>query len=121
MPRLKLAYVSPPAAVDATDAADLSPCDLSGGYAVDLSGILSGRRFDMDAMRRQTPLRWMQFLRAHFDSPRTVSAMFDVDDRTSRNWWNGKHEPRLSAMLALVKTARPEARIMVVNFMLEAA
>lgn len=96
-------------------------CDLSGQSPVDLSGIISGRRFDMDGMRRQAPVRWMQFLRAHFDSPRTVSAMFDVDDRTARNWWNGKHEPRLSAFLALASQVRPKARALVVSFMLEAA
>ena len=113
-PRLSFATLS-------TTATPVSHGDLSGVHAVDLSGIISGRRFDMDGMRRQTPLRWMKFLHAHFDSPRTVSAMFDVDDRTSRNWWHGKHEPRLSAFLSLVKTAKPEARAMIVGFMLEAA
>ena len=82
---------------------------------------MSGRRFDMDGMRRQTPMRWMQFLHQHFDSPRTVAAMFDVDDRTSRNWWHGKHEPRLSAFLSLVHTASPSARQVIISYMLGAA
>lgn len=102
-------------------ATPVSNGDLSEKYAVDLSGIISGRAFDMDGMRRQTPLRWMQFLHAHFANHRTVAAMFDVDDRTARNWWSGKHEPRLSAFLSLVETARPDVRSMIVSFMLEAA
>lgn len=93
------------------------PANTSNG---DLSGNFS-RRFDMDGMRRQTPQRWMQFLRAHFPDHLTVAVVFDVDEKTARNWWNGKHEPRLSAFLALARSAKRQARAAIMSFMLEAA
>jgi hypothetical protein len=46
---------------------------------------------DLQAIRRCFPDRWAAFLRAHFRCPSHVAAFFSVDERTSRDWWNGKH------------------------------
>ena len=105
----------------ATDATPVSPCTLSDMQAVDLSGILSGRRIDLDGMRRRTPGKWCEFIRAHFSDPVAVAYFFNVDERCARNWWHGRNEPRLSAFAAMLQHMPVNARLVVVNFMAEAA
>ena len=105
----------------ATLVQDASRGDLSDMAAVDLSGILSGRRVDLDGMRRRTPGRWSEFIRAHFADPVAVAYFFNVDEKSARNWWNGRNEPRLSAFSAMLQHMPVNARLVIVNFMLEAA
>jgi hypothetical protein len=95
--------------------------DFSEATAVNLSGILSGRRVDLDGMRRKTPGRWSEFIRAHFADPVAVAYFFNVDEKSARNWWNGRNEPRLSAFSAMLQHMPINARLVVVNFMAEAA
>lgn len=106
---------------DAIAAAEVSNGDLSEIHAVDLSGIVSGRRADLDGMRRKTPDRWMAFLHAHFRDTVSVAYFFGVDEKTARNWWNGKNEPRLSAFAAMMHELPVNARLVIVNFLSEAA
>ena len=63
----------------------------------------------------------MAFLHAHFPDHIAVAYFFNVDDKTSRNWWSGKNEPRLSAFAAMLRIVPVNARIVIVDFMAEAA
>lgn len=58
------------------------------------SGERSGSRAAiLRQFRDQAPARWMAFLHAHFSGSTEVSAFFDVDEKTGRNWWNGVGRP----------------------------
>lgn len=95
--------------------------DFSDAPSVNLSEILSGRRVDLDGMRRKTPSRWSAFIRAHFADPVAVAYFFNVDEKSARNWWHGRNEPRLSAFSAMLQHMPVNARLVVVNYMAEAA
>ncbi|MBV7394576.1 hypothetical protein [Mameliella sediminis] len=66
----------------------------------DFSGENSGSRESiLRQFRDQTPARWMSFLHAHFSGAQAVSAFFDVDGKTGRNWWNGVGRPTVDKAL----------------------
>ncbi|MFC0160864.1 hypothetical protein CDZ97_10265 [Mameliella alba] len=66
----------------------------------DFSGEYSGSRESiLRQFRDQTPARWMSFLHAHFSGAQEVSAFFDVDEKTGRNWWNGVGRPTVDKAL----------------------
>jgi len=74
-----------------------SPRGLSAG---EHSGKLSGRTRDiLRQFRDETPARWMAFLHSHFSGPAEVSAFFDTDEKTGRNWWHGVGRPTLDKAL----------------------
>ncbi|WRH62072.1 MAG: hypothetical protein RSE12_17120 [Fuscovulum sp.] len=110
-----------PFQIDTSNACPVSPSDLSDIHAVDLSGILSGRRVDLDGMRRRTPGKWSAFIRAHFRDPVAVAYFFNVDEKSARNWWHGRNEPRLSALSAMLQVVPVNARIVIVNYLAGAA
>lgn len=58
------------------------------------NGNNSTRVCDPLAIRRKHPEHWMAFLRAHFRDPVHVRFAFSVDDKTARNWWEGKFSPQ---------------------------
>lgn len=68
-------------------------------------GILSGRRIDLQAVRRMFPSRWSAFLRAHFRSSTEVAFFFDVNEKTARLWLEGATAPRAEVVLALIERA----------------
>lgn len=114
-----------PDSADAVDNTTFS-LGLSGGEYSGLSSVmvplsLSGRRVDLDTFRRETPYRWMRFLHSQFPNYERVRDFFSVDDRTARNWWHGKNEPRLSSFCAMLHELPPDARSFVITFMSEAA
>lgn len=113
------------AADTARPAAPMSAGALSGVdpalQSVDMPGILSGRPIDLDGMRRRLPSRWSAFIRAHFRTSTEVGYFFNVDEKTARNWFNGTNEPRLSAFTALMTRCPQPARIVILNFLAEAA
>ena len=51
------------------------------------------RRVDMHALRRAFPERWGDFCRRHFRNSVELAAFFDTDEKTARNWMDGKHAP----------------------------
>ncbi len=63
----------------------------------------------------------MTFLHAHFADHIAVAYFFNVDERTGRNWWSGKNEPRLSSFAAMMHELPVNARLVIVNFLAEAA
>lgn len=67
-----------------------------------------GRPFDMHALRRAFPARWGEFVRRHFRNVTDVAVFFDVEDRTARYWWEGRHAPAAPFVLRAV-TAFPHA------------
>lgn len=56
-------------------------------------GDISGRRIDMHALRRAFPDRWGHFCRTHFRSSSELAVFFDTDEKTARNWMEGRHSP----------------------------
>jgi hypothetical protein len=55
------------------------------------------------ALRRSFPSLWAEYLRANFASARAVSRAFPgLDEKTCRDWWNGKRAPSGSFVAAVV-------------------
>lgn len=106
---------------EATDCGAVADGECSGISSRIVPLALSGRRVDLDTFRRETPYRWMCFLHSQFPNYERVRDFFSVDDRTARNWWHGKNEPRLSSFCAMLHELPPDARSFVITFMAEAA
>ncbi|MFB9149552.1 hypothetical protein [Roseovarius ramblicola] len=47
------------------------------------------RRFDPHKVHRQFPERWQRYIRSQYRSLAHVCQVFDVSEKTARNWWNG--------------------------------
>lgn len=60
--------------------------------------------FDMHRYRTLFPDKWSAFLRSHFRSAYQVGLFFDVDSKTSRDWWHGKTGPAAPFALRAVAT-----------------
>jgi len=91
--------------VDAKHAA--SPLRVSSGNR---AGVLSGKVSDpiMDPYqaKRCAPLLWAHWCRANYRTSAALAHAFNVDDRTARNWRNGRNEPGISVLLAVMPGAR---------------
>lgn len=57
------------------------------------SGRFSGHRRRALQFRATFAHRWGVFIRENFDSAEHVAAVFAVDGKTARNWWEGSHAP----------------------------
>jgi hypothetical protein len=59
--------------------------------ARDQAGVTQLRRpFDPHKVHRQFPERWQRYIRAQYRSLAHVCQVFDVSERTARNWWTGQ-------------------------------
>jgi hypothetical protein len=47
------------------------------------------RRFDPYRVQREFPARWQAYIRASYRSIRQVTDVFNVSEKTARNWWTG--------------------------------
>ena len=63
---------------------------------------------DMHGLRRALPHRWADFCQRHFRNSVEVAAFFDTDEKTARNWLEGKHAPSSAFTLRAV-AAFPDA------------
>jgi hypothetical protein len=81
-----------------------SPGDAAGAR----SGECSGRPVDLDALRRFAPECWSRFLRDHFRCATEVAFVFDVDEKTARNWWHGSTGANMRALLHAQAIFGPE-------------
>lgn len=55
------------------------------------------------ALRRSFPALWASYLRANFASAYAVHKAFPgLDEKTCRDWWNGKRDPSGSFVAAVV-------------------
>ncbi|AVO37371.2 hypothetical protein [Pukyongiella litopenaei] len=64
----------------------------AGGQSFgETSGENSGpkSRFDPYKVAREFPLRWQAYIRASYRSVGHVVQVFQVTEKTARNWWNG--------------------------------
>ena len=59
--------------------------------------------------RRSFPQRWAEYLRANFASAYAVHKAFPgVDEKTCRDWWNGKRDPS-GSFVAVAVSRDPNA------------
>lgn len=72
------------------------------------AGDCSVRPFDMHGLRRSVPEQWGKFCRTHFRNADDVARFFDTDEKTGRNWFEGKHAPSAAFVLRAV-SAFPDA------------
>jgi len=47
------------------------------------------RRFDPYKIQRNFPARWQAYIRSSFADIQQVVAVFNVSEKTARNWWTG--------------------------------
>lgn len=72
------------------------------------SSEINFRPVDMHQLRRAFPDRWGEFCRRHFQDAEHLATFMDVEPRTARYWWEGKHAPAAAFVLRAV-TAFPDA------------
>lgn len=61
------------------------------------------------ALRRSFPALWAEYLRANFASAYFVHKAFPgLDEKTCRDWWNGKAAPS-GCFVAAIVAADPKA------------
>lgn len=56
--------------------------------------MMAGMGSELPGYRASFPARWMAFVRAHFQDATHVQFFFSVDEKTARNWWEGKVGPQ---------------------------
>lgn len=75
----------------------------TGRYMV-IDGELSGKlsvvksdtckALDPHKMAIEYPIRWKIYCREHYDYHTDLIPVFQIDEKTARNWWDGKGSPR---------------------------
>lgn len=59
---------------------------------------------DLHGIRRKLPNEWAGFLKAHFNGDiGLITAFFEVDGKTARDWLSGKHGVNAAPLLKLLR------------------
>ena len=82
--------------------ARVSPGNAAGTFA----GKVSDPVMDPYEAKRRAPYLWAQWCRENYRTSAALAHAFNVDDRTARNWRNGRNEPGMSVLLAVMPGAR---------------
>lgn len=65
-------------------------------------GDCSARPFDIHGLRRSCPIQWGKLCRIHFRNADDVARFFNTDEKTGRNWFEGKHAPSAAFVIHAV-------------------
>jgi hypothetical protein len=61
-----------------------------GGKLPSKDAVQPGNARDLMAFYGAFPIRWQEFLHAHFGSEVQVAIFFGVSERAAAKWWNGE-------------------------------